>query len=180
MRAIVAILVLSSAVAVAGCAGTGEQGLGAAAAEGRAELVDASGVAKGTARLRQTGGGVEVRIAANGLPAGPKGFHVHTTGKCDAPDFASAGGHWNPTAMKHGTESPAGPHLGDMPNLVIAANGSGEARFTLAGATLTGGATPLMDADGSAVMIHAGADDYKTDPSGNSGGRIACGVVTMR
>jgi Cu-Zn family superoxide dismutase len=93
-------------------------------------------------------------------------------GRCDAPDFTSAGGHWNPTQKKHGTMNPQGPHQGDLPNLVIGSDGRGTIGAVIPGATLAG----LLDADGAAMVIHAGPDDLMTDPSGNSGGRIACGV----
>lgn len=121
-------------------------------------------------------GGVRVAVDASGLPAGPHGVHVHMTGRCDGPDFTTAGGHWNPTAMKHGTQNPMGPHAGDMPNMMVGADGRGSVSVTLPSGTMAG----LMDADGSAFIIHAGADDLKTDPAGNSGGRIACGVFEAR
>lgn len=94
------------------------------------------------------------------------------TGKCDAPKFESAGGHWNPTGAKHGLEDPAGQHAGDMPNLVVGEDGRGTLSYELQGATFEG----LLDSDGSAMVIHASVDDQKTDPSGNSGDRIACGI----
>jgi Cu-Zn family superoxide dismutase len=94
------------------------------------------------------------------------------TGKCDPPDFASAGGHWNPTGHQHGMKNPAGPHAGDMPNLDVGSDGRGHLVFTLPGGTYEG----LMDEDGAAIVVHAKPDDLTTDPSGNSGGRIACGV----
>jgi Cu-Zn family superoxide dismutase len=115
---------------------------------------------------------VRFTIDAMGMPPGTHGAHVHMVGRCDAPDFASAGGHWNPTAMKHGAMNPQGPHQGDLPNLVIANDGRGTIAATIPGATLAA----LMDADGAAMVVHAQPDDLKTDPSGNSGGRIACGV----
>ena len=94
------------------------------------------------------------------------------------PDFASAGPHWNPAGHKHGMNNPAGPHAGDLPNVEVAANGVLGATVTLPGAVLVGGgSTALIDADGAALVVHAGADDYMTDPSGNSGARIACAVL---
>jgi Cu-Zn family superoxide dismutase len=102
------------------------------------------------------------------------GAHLHTVGKCDGPDFVSAGGHWNPTNMKHGSMNPQGPHEGDMPNLTVGATGKGSLSMKIAGASFD----TLMDADGAAMVIHAGQDDLKSDPSGNSGGRLACGVLT--
>jgi len=118
-----------------------------------------------------------VRVAATGLPPGPHGAHLHAVGRCDPPDFSSAGPHWNPTNRQHGTDNPAGPHMGDMPNLTAAQDGSGTIDFTVRGATMQGGQQALLDADGAALVIHADADDYRTDPSGNSGGRIACAVI---
>ena len=173
---------LAAAGGLSGCMMTGDADMPGAAAAGRAEasatLVDPTGAARGTARLRQTAAGVEVRVAASGLAPGAKGLHLHMMGRCDAPDFTTAGAHWNPMAKKHGTEAPMGPHLGDMPNLIVGADGSGTITAVMAGARLTDGTTPLLDADGATLMIHAAADDYRTDPSGNSGARVACGVVT--
>jgi Cu-Zn family superoxide dismutase len=99
------------------------------------------------------------------------------TGECDSPDFSRAGAHWNPSGRLHGSENPQGPHLGDIPNLVVGSDGRGMVEFTIAGAQLESGAHRLLDDDGAAVVIHADADDYRTDPSGNSGARIACGVL---
>lgn len=136
-------------------------------------LINASGQTIGSVRAWQTAGGVSFRVNATGLPHGLHGIHVHAVGRCDPPDFASAGPHWNPAAKKHGLNNPAGPHAGDLPNVEVAANGALGATVTLAGATMAG----LLDADGSALVIHAQADDYVTDPSGNSGARIACAVI---
>lgn len=141
------------------------------------ELRDAQGGRKATATLSQQGDAVRVAIAAEGMARGVYAAHVHTTGRCDGPDFTTAGGHWNPTGREHGRANPAGTHLGDLPNLSIGANGRGSVSFLIRNASLTSGANALADADGAAVMIHAAPDDYRTDPSGNSGARIACGVV---
>lgn len=111
------------------------------------------------------------------MPTGTYGAHVHSTGRCDAPGFESAGAHWNPTNHQHGKDNPVGMHKGDLPNLVIGSNGRGLMEVTLPNASLAGSVNPLMDADGAALVIHASADDYRTDPSGNSGSRIACGVL---
>lgn len=132
----------------------------------------ADGTEVGRAVATEANGGVRVMVDASKLPAGVHGVHVHTTGRCDGPDFTTAGGHWNPTTMKHGTQNPMGPHAGDMPNLTAGADGRGTVSVTLPAGTMAG----LMDADGAAFIIHAGPDDMKTDPAGNSGGRIACGV----
>jgi superoxide dismutase, Cu-Zn family len=106
------------------------------------------------------------------MPQGTYAAHVHTTGRCDAPDFTTAGSHWNPTASQHGKDNPQGMHKGDLPNLLVGTDGRGTLEYTIAGADV--GA--MLDADGASIVIHTGADDYRTDPSGNSGGRMACGV----
>jgi Cu-Zn family superoxide dismutase len=121
--------------------------------------------------------GLEVRVQAQGLAPGHYGAHLHAVGRCEGPDFASAGPHWNPTSRHHGTLNPEGHHLGDLPNLDVDADGGGRVEFTIAGAEVAG-AQGLFDADGAAIVIHAAPDDYRTDPSGNSGARIACAVLT--
>jgi len=136
-------------------------------------LINASGQSIGTVRAWQTAGGVTFRINARGLSHGVHGVHVHAVGKCEPPDFASAGPHWNPTGKKHGMNNPAGPHSGDLPNVVVAANGVLGATLVLSAANMSS----LIDADGAALVIHAAADDNVTDPSGNSGARIACAVL---
>ena len=136
-------------------------------------LVNASGQSVGSVRAWQTSGGVSFRIDAAGLPHGIHGVHVHAVGRCEGPEFTSAGSHWNPTNRKHGTNNPDGPHAGDMPNVEVAANGTLGTTVVLPGATMA----TLLDADGSALVLHAAADDYTTDPSGNSGARIACAVI---
>jgi len=166
------LLTAVAAVALAGCT-TMTSGSGAPAGRSAtAPLRTAAGADVGTVTATETANGIQVRIDARGMPAGVHGAHVHTTGRCDAPDFTTAGGHWNPTSKQHGTSNPAGPHAGDAPNLTIGADGTGSLTVELPSGTMDG----LLDADGAAFVIHANADDYKTDPSGNSGGRIACGV----
>jgi Cu-Zn family superoxide dismutase len=142
-------------------------------------LINASGQQVGTVRAWQTAGGVTFRIDATGLPHGVHGLHVHAVGRCDPPDFASAGPHWNPAGRKHGSANPAGPHAGDLRNVIAAANGTMGETVTLSGASLLGAAAAgtLIDADGAALVLHAAADDLVTDPSGNSGARIACAVL---
>lgn len=137
-------------------------------------LINAAGQPIGTVRAWQTPGGVSFRVQASGLPHGIHGIHVHAIGRCDPPDFSSAGGHWNPAGRKHGLNNPAGPHAGDLPNVEVAANGVLGATVVLAGASMAN----LLDADGAALVLHATADDNVTDPSGNSGARIACAVMT--
>jgi Cu-Zn family superoxide dismutase len=142
-----------------------------------ADLVDGQGQTKGKAMLMQEKDGIHITVKAVGLPAGPHAVHVHTTGTCTGPDFTSAGGHWNPAMKQHGHDNPMGAHMGDMPNMTVAADGTGTMTTVIAGAMLKGGAEPLFDKDGAAIVIHAVADDYKTDPTGNAGGRVACGVI---
>jgi superoxide dismutase, Cu-Zn family len=142
------------------------------------QLRDASGQMMGTATATQSGDSIRVRIEGTSLPAGAHGAHIHMTGQCTPPAFESAGGHWNPTNADHGRDAPAGMHKGDMPNILIGTNGSGTLEYTIPNAWLSGSADAMLDADGTAVVIHAGPDDYRTDPSGNSGARIACGVFT--
>jgi Cu-Zn family superoxide dismutase len=145
---------------------------------GQATLRLANGTPAGTAQLLAGATGVTLSVAAAGLPQGTHGMHLHMVGRCDAPEFATAGGHLNPGMKQHGTENPAGAHLGDLPNLI--AGGAGAATVT---AVLRGTRAEVLaqvfDADGTAVVVHAGPDDYRTDPSGNSGSRIACGVLTQ-
>lgn len=138
-----------------------------------AMLQTADGEPAGTATATSSGDQVTISLEVQNLPPGEHGVHVHMTGACDAPTFESAGGHWNPTNQKHGLDDPAGQHAGDMPNLEVGDDGTGSLEYTLGGgATFEG----LMDADGSAFVVHAMADDQTTDPSGDSGDRIACGV----
>ena len=137
-------------------------------------LVNAQGQSIGTVRAWQTPGGISFRIYATGLPHGVHGIHVHPIGRCDPPDFASAGTHWNPAGRQHGLNNPQGPHAGDMPNVTVAANGVLQETVVLPHARLA----ELVDADGAAILIHAGADDYVSQPSGNSGAKIACAVIT--
>ena len=139
-------------------------------------LYTANGAPAGTVMLLTAGDDVTINVAAIGLPPGTHGIHLHTVGSCLAPDFASAGGHLNPHSMQHGTANPAGSHLGDLPNMVIDSRGAGAISAKLRDSR-TAAETELFDADGTAVVIHADPDDYKTDPSGNSGKRTACAVL---
>jgi Cu-Zn family superoxide dismutase len=148
-----------------------------AAPTATAKLAAGDGAARGTATVTEAADGLHVVVRAQGLTPGVHAVHVHTTGQCVGPDFTSAGGHWNPASRKHGKDNPAGMHMGDMPNMTVAADGTGAIEYHIAGGTISSGATPLLDADGAAVVIHAQADDYVTDPTGNAGGRLACGVL---
>lgn len=145
----------------------------------RASLSNAQGRMVGHASAaRVRGQRLHVSLTVRGLRPGSYAVHLHQTGRCEAPDFASAGPHWNPSGRQHGRLNPRGPHLGDLPNLRVRPNGSGRLDLTLSlPAQASAGANPLLDADGTAIVIHAAADDERTDPSGNSGARIACGVL---
>jgi Cu-Zn family superoxide dismutase len=142
-----------------------------------AELKNAKAEAVGTASLWEDASGVRLAIQVRGIPAGRHGIHIHAVGRCDPPDFTTSGGHFNPGGKKHGLKSPAGPHVGDLPNLEVGADGTGRLEHATRLLTLGTGPTSLFDADGSAIVIHANPDDETTDPTGNSGRRIACGVI---
>ncbi len=140
-----------------------------------AQLRDTQGNAVGTATVTGSDGALMVEVAVEGLPAGTHGAHIHTTGDCSAADFASAGGHWNPGNTNHGSNSePPNPHAGDIGNMEIAQEGTG----TIS-ATSSGNWADLLDADGSAFIVHADADDMESQPSGDAGSRIACGVFAV-
>lgn len=138
----------------------------------RATVLQADGADVGTATASVGNDGVTFTFDARNMTAGTYAVHVHTTGKCEGPKFTTAGGHWNPTNKQHGKNNPLGAHYGDLPNLTVSAGGTGSVTFTVKGATMPG----LLDADGAAFMVHAKPDDYKTDPTGDAGDRIACGV----
>ena len=144
-----------------------------------ATLVTGAGADAGSASIVQDGPSLRLKVSARGLPPGPHGIHLHAVGTCEAPAFTSAGGHLNPQGHQHGLENPAGAHLGDLPNLIVAADGTAVLNVSLTG-TRSALTETLFDADGTALVIHAAADDNRTDPSGNSGARIACGVLTRR
>ncbi|MGB8897640.1 MAG: superoxide dismutase family protein [Pseudolabrys sp.] len=149
----------------------------AAAQSASAAFKSTDGKDVGTAQLTQTPSGVLINLSVKGLPAGEHAFHVHTVGKCEPP-FTTAGGHFNPAGKKHGMMVVDGHHAGDMPNLHIPASGELTVEVVNADITLDKDKpNSVFDADGSAVVIHAGKDDYKTDPTGDAGGRIACGVI---
>lgn len=170
-------MALAALTLLAGCAGMGGGAMGADVHT--ITLRDANDRTVGTALLRPMADGVQVVLSVNGLPPGTHGVHVHQTGLCERPDFASAGGHLNPDSRQHGMQNPQGPHAGDLPNLVVDANGRGSVTGTARGTTLEGNAAnALRKPGGTALVVHASADDQVTDPSGNSGARIACGVIS--
>lgn len=168
---------LLGALALTGCAGMGKKPVAKLPVpDAYAELVDARGADRGRVDIFKDGSGLRFELVARGFGAGTYGMHVHTTGQCDAPKFTTAGPHWNPTGAQHGRENPMGAHHGDLPNLVVEPDTIGRATLQLVGTRLTGDGA-MLDADGAAFVIHAGPDDMKTDPSGNSGDRIVCGVI---
>ena len=144
---------------------------------GEANLKDKDGKEVGRATFIQTKEGLRVAVTGYRLPPGPHGIHIHAVGICQPPEFSSAGAHFDPTGKKHGLENPQGPHAGDLPNLMVAASGEGGIDITTKRVTLEAGPSSLFREGGTSLVIHANADDQKTDPSGNSGGRIACGVI---
>ena len=140
-------------------------------------IADASGKSLGSVAVGEGAGGVTLTVTASGMPAGAHGLHLHEAGRCDGTKFESAGKHWNPANKQHGRDNPQGAHLGDLANLDIDASGAGTASLTVAGAAMASGTNLLADADGTSLVVHAKPDDYKTDPSGASGDRIACAVL---
>ena len=154
-------------------------GLSACAANGTiprnaatAELMDAAQQKHGNVTVRPSGGRLRLVADVYGVAAGTYGIHVHAVGSCLGSDFKSAGPHWNPAMKQHGRDNPMGAHNGDLPNIVVGASGSGHLD-----ATIPGSLVELIDTDAASVVLHAAADDYRTDPTGNSGGRVACGVL---
>lgn len=169
--ALVAIAVLGITMAVGTVAAAG-------ATNATARIVDASGEQIGWAQLTQDATGrLHLNVHVAGLAAGRHGVHLHAIGSCVGPTFASAGGHHNPLGAQHGLDNPNGAHAGDLPNLIVNVAGRGHLDTTSDRATLSSGPLSLFDADGSAIVIHANEDDQITNPTGNSGARIACGVI---
>lgn len=144
---------------------------------GTAELLNGSGQRVGTAELRQRGSVWSLAIGVSGQTPGEHGIHLHEVGQCKGPDFASAKGHLNPVGKGHGAQNPNGMHMGDLPNLLVSSDGTASTVITIPNAL---DPAILMDGDGTALVIHAGPDDYKTDPAGQSGPRVACGVFVSQ
>ncbi len=161
-------------MALAGCQTAYET---AATEVGTAMIRDRQGAQIGTARMFSLGGEVTINASFTGLTQGEHGVHLHTTGDCSASDFTSAGGHLNPGNAQHGLRNPQGAHLGDLPNVTIASDGSGTMSTILRG-TLSSVEDNVFDADGTAIVVHEKADDNRTDPAGAAGSRVACGILT--
>lgn len=142
-----------------------------------AAITGADGASHGTLTLTETPHGVLVTGTLSDLPPGPHGFHVHAVGVCEPP-FTSAGGHFNPTDKAHGFHVEGGHHAGDIPNITALEDGTAAVEVLAPGLTLNDGETAALDDDGAALVVHAGPDDYRTDPAGASGDRIACGVIS--
>ena len=144
----------------------------------KVEMKNAKGESIGVATIMEKkGAGVEIALDVKGLSAGEHALHFHMTPKCEGPEFTSAGAHFNPAAKKHGMQNPEGPHAGDMSNFTVTAAGTAKATVTNANVTLGAGANSLLVNGGTALMVHAAADDMKSDPGGNAGARFACGVI---
>ncbi len=140
-------------------------------------LRDATGRVVGSAVLLQESDGVRILLDLKEFKPGAKAVHIHSVGRCDPPSFESAGPHFNPSQAQHGSENPKGPHAGDLPNITVEATGQGHLEVTNSRVTLESGPTSLFGANGSALVVHEGPDDMRTDPAGNSGARVACGAV---
>lgn len=166
-------LVCVAALALAGCVSYDVERKTLASAA----LLRSDGSPAGSVRLLGDDSTLLLKVEAFGLAPGRHGLHLHAVGRCEPPEFVSAQGHWNPTGHQHGTANPAGAHAGDMPNLIVGEDGHGDARFALNDHAHASGIAGLLDADGTAVVIHAEVDDMRTDPSGSSGARIACGIL---
>jgi superoxide dismutase, Cu-Zn family len=142
-----------------------------------AELLDANGDSVATATLAPASQGVKITLDVQNLAPGMHAFHIHSVGSCEPPDFKSAGGHFNPDGKKHGLKNPEGPHAGDMENFEVGADGTAHVELVNTSVTLGEGKNSLFQPGGTALVIHEKADDLVSDPAGNAGARVACGVI---
>lgn len=179
-----ALMIAGLVVLVAGCGQEPEPANEAVnqAAEPAATNVDVAlngvgGAEAGTVSVSEDATGLTLTVNAKGLTPGTHAVHLHEKGDCTAADFTSAGGHWNPEGAQHGRDNPMGSHLGDLANMEVGEDGSGQSVFLLTGVSLAGGQQAMADADGTALVIHEGPDDYVSDPAGNAGARVACAVL---
>ncbi len=145
-----------------------------------ADIQNGQGEKIGTATFTEGADGVKITLTVSKLSPGQHGLHIHAVGKCEGPDFKSAGGHLNPDGKKHGLQSPEGPHAGDLPNLTVGADGTAKTEITTKRVTFNEGKNSLFQPDGTALVIHVAQDDEKTDPIGNAGPRAACGVIKKK
>jgi superoxide dismutase, Cu-Zn family len=169
--------------ALAGCGGGQSRGPGGkplVSPTATASLADSTGARVGVATFSDSAGSGWLAVSVTGLAPGPHGMHIHESGTCTTPDFKSAGGHFNPDAKKHGTLNPEGPHAGDLPNLLVEEDGSADTTLAVAKGLLAEGPTSMLGTQQRSLVIHADPDDEKTDPSGNSGARVVCGVIEPR
>jgi Cu-Zn family superoxide dismutase len=148
-----------------------------AARKAKADLLNTKGAPVGTATFSEKSNGVQLALKASNLPPGLHGFHIHSVGRCEAPDFKSAGPHFNPEGKQHGWDNPRGHHLGDLQNLNVGPGGNANIKILVPGVTLGEGPNSLFHEGGTSLVIHEKPDDGKTDPAGNAGARIACGVI---